>query len=76
MNASKTSDDTTCFINIDDLYRVIGEFSKYQLLVFVLAGLLCTIPAVITYSYVFNGASPEYRQVAISECSLYLALVS
>jgi hypothetical protein len=45
----------------DDIFNKIGEFGPYQLMVLVLIGLSAIIPATLAYSYVFIGATPEYR---------------
>lgn len=46
---------------IDDTFNKIGEFGPYQFLVLILIGLTAIIPAISAYSYVFIGASPEFR---------------
>ena len=45
----------------DDIYKQIGEFGPYQLLVFILVGIIAFIPAIVGYSYSFYGAVPDHR---------------
>ena len=46
---------------LDNDFKQIGEFGIYQLLVFVLVGLTSCIPAILAYSYIFIGATPDFR---------------
>jgi hypothetical protein len=45
----------------DDLFIEVGEFGKYQLIVFVLVGITAFIPAFVSYSYSFYAAVPNHR---------------
>lgn len=49
------------FQDANQIFEVIGEIGKYQLAMFALIGLTCSLPAWFTYSYVFNAATPEFR---------------
>jgi hypothetical protein len=46
---------------IDDIFKEIGEFGKYQLLVFILVGTTAFIPSIVGFSYSFYGATPNFR---------------
>ena len=46
---------------IDEIFKEIGEFGSYQLLVFILAGTTAFIPAIVGHSYNFYGATPNFR---------------
>jgi hypothetical protein len=46
---------------IDEIFKEIGEFGKYQLLVFILVGTTAFIPAIVGFSYNFYGATPNFR---------------
>ena len=48
-------------IDVDNLFKIVGEFSLYQFVMLVLIGLLCTIPAIVSYSFAFTGATPDFR---------------
>jgi hypothetical protein len=45
----------------DELFKEVGEFGKYQLIVFVLVGITAFIPAFVGYSYSFYAAVPNHR---------------
>ena len=42
------------------MYR-IGSFGVYQILVFLILGLLAVIPSMVTFSYDFNVGAPDHR---------------
>jgi hypothetical protein len=46
---------------INDIFKEIGEFGPYQLLVFILVGFTALIPATVSYSYSFYAAVPNHR---------------
>jgi hypothetical protein len=46
---------------LDNDFKQIGEFGVYQFAIFVLVGLTSCIPAILAYSYIFIGATPDYR---------------
>lgn len=46
---------------IDKIYKEIGEFGPYQLLIIVLCGSSAIIPAMIAYSSEFYNAIPQHR---------------
>lgn len=43
------------------LFEQVGEFGLYQLVLFVLVGLISFIPAIVGYSFSFYAATPNYR---------------
>lgn len=52
---------------IDNGFKAIGEFGRYQASVFVMVGLTAFIPALLTYSYVFIAATPSFRWIKLSD---------
>ena len=56
----------------DELFKEVGEFGKYQLLVFVLVGITAFIPAFVGYSYSFYAAVPNHRFLFIDSSSYLL----
>ena len=45
----------------DAIFRKIGEFGVYQAVIFVIVSFIAVVPAMTAYSYVYNGATPEFR---------------
>lgn len=43
------------------LFEQVGEFGVYQLVLFLLVGLISFIPAIVGYSFSFYAATPNYR---------------
>lgn len=46
---------------IDDIYKEVGEFGPYQLVLFCLIGVTAFIPALVGYSFSFYAAIPDFR---------------
>jgi F0F1-type ATP synthase assembly protein I len=55
------SNDKQVTAKIDDIFDKIGEFGPYQLFILFLIGLTAMVPAILAYSYIFIGATPEFR---------------
>jgi F0F1-type ATP synthase assembly protein I len=55
------SNDKQVTAKIDDIFDKIGEFGPYQLFILFLIGLTAIVPAILAYSYIFIGATPEFR---------------
>lgn len=53
---AKTVHDIT-----DNIFKEVGEFGSYQLLVFALVGSVAIIPAILGFSFAFYAATPEFR---------------
>ena len=47
--------------NMEDVFKEIGEFGPYQLMQFILIGVVAIIPSVMAYGYSFYGAVPNHR---------------
>lgn len=47
----------------DAIFRQIGEFGVYQAVIFVIVSFIAIVPAITAYSYVYNGAAPEFRYI-------------
>ena len=48
-------------VNIDDIYKKIGEIGSYQCLIIILVGLVSFNEIIVGYSYSFYGNVPDYR---------------
>lgn len=48
-------------MNYDLILEQIGQFKRWQRLVFAAAGLFAACEALITYLFTFVGYEPEYR---------------
>jgi hypothetical protein len=48
-------------LKIEEIFKLIGEFGPYQLLIFLLVGITACIPGIVGYSYSFYAAVPEFR---------------
>jgi hypothetical protein len=48
-------------LKVDDIYRKIGEFGPYQLLVLLLVGIIALEPCIVGLSFVFYSAVPQFR---------------
>lgn len=46
---------------IDEIFKEIGEFGKYQLFLLVSICFISTLPAITGYSFVFSAAIPDFR---------------
>ena len=46
---------------LDDDFKEIGEFGKYQFVILVLVGLMACQTAVLDYAYVFISGTPQHR---------------
>ena len=46
---------------IENIFKEIGEFGRYQLLIFVLVGIISFVPAIVGYSFGFYAATPSHR---------------
>jgi hypothetical protein len=46
---------------IESIFKEIGEFGRYQLLIFILVGIISFVPAIVGYSFGFYAASPSHR---------------
>ena len=46
---------------IENIYREIGEFGPYQLVVILLIGFVSSIPVFAGFSFSFYGAVPNHR---------------
>lgn len=55
------SNDKPVLTVTDDIFKKIGDFGPYQLFILILIGLTAIIPAILAYSFIFIGATPEYR---------------
>ena len=47
--------------NIDVIFKEVGEFGRYQLLVFILVGSIVVVCAIAAYQPVFMDATPQHR---------------
>ena len=58
-----TTSNPGCSVNekIENIYKEIGEFGRYQLLIFVLVGIISFVPAIVGYSFGFYAATPNHR---------------
>lgn len=45
----------------EEIFKQIGEFGPYQLLIFILVGVIAFEPALVAYSFSFYGATPNHR---------------
>lgn len=46
---------------IENIFKEIGEFGRYQLLIFILVGIISFVPAIVGYSFGFYAATPSHR---------------
>jgi hypothetical protein len=46
---------------IESIFKEIGEFGRYQLLIFILVGIISFVPAIVGYSFGFYAATPSHR---------------
>lgn len=46
---------------IDKIFKEVGEFGPYQLIIILICGASGVIPAMNAYSAVFIAAVPDYR---------------
>ncbi len=46
---------------IEEIFKQVGEFGRYQLFVLILAGTISFIPAIVGYSFAFYAAIPQFR---------------
>lgn len=54
INDEKTS-------STDEIFIQIGEFGKYQALIFIFVGCTAFVASITSYSFVFIGATPDFR---------------
>ena len=59
-----------CSLNekIENIYKEIGEFGPYQLLIFALVGIISFVPAIVGYSFGFYAATPNHRYSTDFSC--------
>ena len=48
---------------IEAIYKEVGEFGPYQLLVIIFVGLVSSISVFVGFSYTFYGAVPNHRYI-------------
>jgi hypothetical protein len=52
---------------LDDDFDEIGHFGPYQFVILILVSLTAVQLAILDYSFVFVGATPDYRCEAIDQ---------
>ena len=48
-------------LNLDDIYKKIGDLGPYQILMICLIGMVTNIQQIVGLSYSFYGAVPDFR---------------
>ena len=52
---------------IENIFKEIGEFGRYQLLIFILVGIISFVPAIVGYSFGFYAATPFHRLIYLEK---------
>ena len=61
---------------IESIFTEIGEFGRYQLLVFILVGIISFVPAIVGYSFGFYAATPLHRLIFLLSFNLGVNILS
>ena len=60
---NKIDENNSEIDNIDEIFEIIGELGKYQMLIIVLVGLIASSAAISSYLTIFTDATPEFRLI-------------
>jgi hypothetical protein len=60
-NGGNNNNPSSLNEKIENIFKEIGEFGRYQLLIFILVGIISFVPAIVGYSFGFYAATPSHR---------------
>lgn len=59
----------------EEIFDQVGHFGPYQLLIFILVGIIASVPSFVGFSYSFYGTVPNHRLKIITVLTFFTILL-